>query len=164
MTNNTDPQLTDSDIQSVQYILQDYKSEPSEIASPENVAFIKEALSTLENKEGNIEASFEELWAEQVGPPQQFAGPSGKSLWQVTLEVVRKEICGDDGFRSKVLDYNKNPASAASLTGLIVYLVSLTTLPINPAIATIIVLYILKVGLNIFCEYTEPKTAEATEL
>jgi len=40
------------------------------------------------------------------------------------------------------------------------YLVGLTTLPINPAIATIIVLYILKLGLNIFCEYTDPATAD----
>ncbi len=30
------------------------------------------------------------------------------------------------------------------------------SLPIAPGIATIIVLYILKIGLDIFCEYTEP--------
>jgi hypothetical protein len=28
--------------------------------------------------------------------------------------------------------------------------------PLNPAIATIIVLWILKVGLEIFCRYTAP--------
>jgi divalent metal cation (Fe/Co/Zn/Cd) transporter len=28
-------------------------------------------------------------------------------------------------------------------------------LPLDPAIATIVVLYILKIGLNIFCEYTD---------
>jgi divalent metal cation (Fe/Co/Zn/Cd) transporter len=31
-------------------------------------------------------------------------------------------------------------------------------LPIDPVIATIIVLYIVKIGLNTFCEYTEPAT------
>jgi hypothetical protein len=30
-------------------------------------------------------------------------------------------------------------------------------LPIDPAIATIVVLYLVKIGLNVFCEYTEPK-------
>ncbi|MBE9198754.1 MULTISPECIES: hypothetical protein [unclassified Nodularia (in: cyanobacteria)] len=45
------------------------------------------------------------------------------------------------------------------LSGLIVSLVGLATtngLPIDRAIATVIVLYILKIGLNIFCDYTEP--------
>ncbi|MGB3790825.1 MAG: hypothetical protein WA949_22650 [Phormidesmis sp.] len=39
---------------------------------------------------------------------------------------------------------------------LIVYVVNLVTLPINPAIATIVVLWVLKLGLRTFCEYTEP--------
>jgi hypothetical protein len=46
------------------------------------------------------------------------------------------------------------------LTGLIVYIVELTSLAISPAIATIIVLYIIKVGLNVFCEYTQPVDTE----
>jgi divalent metal cation (Fe/Co/Zn/Cd) transporter len=57
----------------------------------------------------------------------------------------------------------KNPGSTPLLTGLIVSLVGVAAthgLPLDPAIATIVVLYILKIGLNIFCEYTEP-TAEA---
>jgi len=29
-------------------------------------------------------------------------------------------------------------------------------LPIDPAIATVVVLYIVKVGINIFCEYIKP--------
>ena len=83
-------------------------------------------------------------------------------LWQSTLKVLREEVCGDEGFRSKILDYNQNPGSASLMTGAIVYLVGLTTLPIDPAIATIVVLYILKVGLNIFCEYTEPESDSDT--
>ncbi len=61
-------------------------------------------------------------------------------------------------FNVSVLDYNKNPGSASLLTGAIIYLVGVSALPIDPAIATIIVLYILKVGLNIFCEYTNPES------
>ena len=96
----------------------------------------------------------------QVEQPFEDTSRIDKSLWQVTLEVLREEVCGDEGFRSQVLDYNKNPGSASLLTGAIVYLVGLTALPIDPAIATIVVLYILKVGLNIFCAYTEPPNSD----
>jgi divalent metal cation (Fe/Co/Zn/Cd) transporter len=77
------------------------------------------------------------------------------------LGELRRELCGDDGFRGKVKEYTNNPGSAPLLTGLIVSLVGIAGahgLPIDPAIATIIVLYIVKIGLNTFCEYTEPET------
>lgn len=114
------------------------------------------ALDNLAMHNGNLERSFQDLWTEKNGQPLM---QQGKSLWQVTLKVLRQELCGDDGFRGQLKDYTKNPGSAPLLTGLIVSLVGLATangLPIDPAIATVIVLYILKIGLNIFCEYTEP--------
>lgn len=119
----------------------------------ENVEAQK-ALETLKANDGSIEASFEELWTEQNGQPQ--AMPEGKSIWEVTRKVLRRELCGDDGFREKVKEYNKHPASAPLLTGLIVYVAGLLGASINPAIATVIVLYVVKVGVEIFCEYTEP--------
>ena len=133
-------QLTTTEINEKQQLLQDY--------SP-----AQEAMAVLKKHNGRFDASFDQLWSEKNGI-QDYG--KGKSLWQVTQMVLRQEVCGDEGFRSKIYNYNKNPASASLLTGAIVYLVGLTTLPINPAIATIIVLYIVKVGLNIFCEYTEP--------
>ena len=36
------------------------------------------------------------------------------------------------------------------------YLIDLVTLTINPAIATIVVLWVLKLGIRTFCDYTEP--------
>lgn len=75
------------------------------------------------------------------------------------LGELRKELCGDEGFRGKVKEYTNNPGSAPLLTGLIVSLVGIAGahgLPLDPAIATIIVLYVVKIGLNTFCEYTEP--------
>ena len=117
----------------------------------------QEALTVLEQHQGQLDEAFDQLWSEANESEIVAFSKGGKpSLWQVTLEVLRKEVCGDEGFRSKISDYNKNPTSATLLTGLIVYLVELITIPINPAIATIIVLYIIKVGLNIFCEYTTP--------
>jgi hypothetical protein len=104
-----------------------------------------------------MEASFDQLWIEKNGQPPDM--PEGKSLWQVTLSELRKEVCGDEGVRTQIKEYSKNPGSAPLLTGLIVSMVGLAAahgLPLDPAIATIVVLYILKIGLNIFCEYTEP--------
>lgn len=146
-----DVKLSPNEVQQVQQLIEQSDNPQSDS--------MQGAIANLEKHNGDLEASFEDLWQEEVGDLGTRA-PGDKSLWEVTLKVLREEICGDEGFRSKILDYNKNPGSASILTGMIVYLVGLTTLPINPAIATIIVLYILKVGLNIFCEYTEPSKAE----
>lgn len=65
-----------------------------------------------------------------------------------------------DSFKAKVEEYNKNPGKAALVTGMIVYLIDLVTLPINPAIATIAVLWVIKLGLRTFCDYTETISGE----
>ena len=134
-------QLTRTEIEETRQLLQDYNP-------------AQKAIAILEEKDGFLETSFEQLWQERNGTPSYAEG----KLWEVTKKVLRKEICGNDGFRDKVQEYNRNKGkdnAAPLLTGAIVYLVGLITLPIDPAIATIIVLYILKVGLDIFCEYTE---------
>lgn len=93
------------------------------------------ALDTLAAHNGDLETSFDDLWAQQAGTAMMADPLERKTLHQVTLEVLRQESCGDDSFRTKLLDFNKNPTSATALTGLIVYVATLTTLPINPAIA-----------------------------
>ena len=140
-----DVQLSTNEIQAKQQLLQEYQP-------------AQEAFAILEKNQGRLDASFDELWEEKNGR-QTFA--KGKSLWKVMLGELRKELCGDDGFRGKVKEYTNNPGSAPLLTGLIVSLVGIAGangLPIDPAIATIIVLYVVKIGLNTFCEYTEPET------
>jgi len=115
----------------------------------------QKALATLEKHDGRFDNSFDELLVEKFGQPQGY----GHSLREVTLKNLRQEICGDDSFRTKVQEYTKNPGSAPLLTGLVIYLIGLVGtggFPIDPAIATIVVLYIVKIGLNIFCDYTEP--------
>ena len=56
--------------------------------------------------------------------------------------------------------YTEKPEQAGLLTALIVYLVEQVSLPftISPSLATLVVLYIVKVGLTIFCKYTEPQS------
>lgn len=140
-------QLTQDEIKVKQQLLQEY--EPAQ-----------EAFAILEKNQGRLDASVDELWNKNFSAEKtQYI--QGKSLWKVMLGELRKELCGDDGFRGKVKEYTNNPGSAPLLTGLIVSLVGIAGangLPIDPAIATIIVLYVVKIGLNTFCEYTEPET------
>ncbi|MBE9005693.1 hypothetical protein IQ259_11710 [Fortiea sp. LEGE XX443] len=129
-----------------------------------NYAPAKHALDVLEKHNGNCDTSFDELWIETNGV---VVMPEGKSLWQTTLKVLRQELCGDEGFRGQLKEYTKNPGSTPLLTGLIVSLVGVAAahgLPLDPAIATVVVLYILKIGLNIFCDYTEPPAGNSGTL
>jgi hypothetical protein len=112
------------------------------------------ALSRLEAHQGKVDSTLKELWEEKE---EKSLGIDLDKFWRVTLQVIREELCGNEGFRAEVSKYAKKPESAVLLTGLITYLVGAVSLPINPAIATIVTIYILKVGLNIFCEYTEPE-------
>lgn len=69
-----------------------------------------------------------------------------------------QRVRGDAGFRQKLKEYSEKKDSAPLLASLIIYLASQVVLPfpIDPALATLVVLYISKVGLEIFCRYTEP--------
>ncbi|MEG4319836.1 MULTISPECIES: hypothetical protein [unclassified Microcoleus] len=141
-----EPILTPAEMNEMRSILQDY-------------APAKEALAAIEKHNGSLDMSFDEMWGENNNFEQYIQPKSGKSLLQVTLKTLRAELCGNDGLRAQFKDYTKNPGSAPLLTGLIVAIVGLgasSGIPIDPSIATIIVLYLLKIGLNIFCEYTEP--------
>ncbi|MBD2570396.1 hypothetical protein [Anabaena lutea] len=136
-------QITSGEIQAMRELMPDYT--PG-----------LEAMDHLEKHNGNMETAFQDLWQDKNG--QMIMG-EGRSLLQITLKNLRNELCGDDGFRGQIKEYTKNPGSSPLLTGAIVSLVSLASangLPLDPAIATVIVLYILKIGVNIFCDYTEP--------
>jgi hypothetical protein len=136
-------QVSSSEIQSMRELMPDYTP-------------AMEAMDHLEKHNGDMEMAFQDLWQEKNG---QAMMTEGRSLWQITLKTLRNELCGDDGFRGQIKEYTKNPASSPLLTGVIVSLVGLASangIPIDPAIATVIILYILKIGVNIFCDYTEP--------
>ena len=137
-----EPILTPAEMNEMRQMLQDY-------------APAQEAFAMLEKHNGRLDTSFDELWFEN----NNIESYNRKSLWETTLKVLRAELCGNDGLRAQFKDYTKNPGSAPLLTGLIVAVVGLgasSGIPIDPSIATIVVLYLLKIGLNIFCEYTEP--------
>lgn len=131
-------QLTPDEIQSARELLKEYQ--------PAN-----EAINAVERHNGNLETSFEELWIEKHGQPAMGV----RKIWQTTLDVLRDELCGDEGFRARLSDYTKSPENAVLLTAAITSLMALAAIPLDPSIATIIVLYILKIGLNVYCKSTE---------
>jgi hypothetical protein len=134
--------LTTTEINEKEELLHDYP--PAE-----------EAITLLKQHKGRLDTTFEQLWTQTNGMEVQSI--QNKSLWDVTLKVLREELCGHEGFRSLLNEYIKNSGNATILTTLIITIAEITTLPINPAIATIFLLYILKIGIGIFCEYTEPE-------
>jgi hypothetical protein len=104
---------------------------------------------------GQLEATLEAMLVDTYGTPAEFGQPS---LWAVTRAVLRQELCSDEGFRGRIRAYVEKPQQATLLTGAIIYLVEQVALPfvISPAVAALVVLYVAKVGLDIFCQYTEP--------
>jgi hypothetical protein len=131
-------QLSLDEIKSARELLKEYQ--------PAN-----KAIDAVERHNGNLETSFEELWIEKNG--QSAMGV--KKIWQTTLDVLRDELCGNEGFRARLSDYTKSPENAVLLTAAITSLMALTAIPLDPSIATIVVLYILKISLNVYCKYTE---------
>ncbi|NJO74296.1 MAG: hypothetical protein HC833_11380 [Leptolyngbyaceae cyanobacterium RM1_406_9] len=133
-------QLTETELLQVQQTLRDYApSQP--------------AIATLIDQEGDLDASLEQLLRSQLGTVTF----ERQSLKQVTLEVLREQLCGDEGFRQKLKEYMQDKESTPLLTGLIIYLAGQVVLPfpIDPALATLAVLYISKVSLEVFCRYTD---------
>jgi hypothetical protein len=70
-------QLTATEIQNISQLLQDY-------------APAQKPLILLNETNGDLEKSFEELWTELHGQ-QAF---SQTKLWQSTVNVFRQELCG----------------------------------------------------------------------
>jgi len=137
--------LSADELQAAQAMLRDYG--PAQLA-----------IASLQQHQGDLEASLEELVGEAAGTA--IYGDDRKTLRQVFLANLRRELCGDDSFREKEEEYNKDPTKAVLLTGLIVYVINAVTLPINPAIAVVVVLWVLKLGIRTFCDYTEPTEAK----
>lgn len=144
-----DAQLTTQEIHDYQEILQDDES-------------AQKALATLEKSEGQFYASFDELLSEASGLTKSY---ELARLRQATLKQVREAISGDASFSPKLQEYSHNSGSKSLLTELIAVLTRLAAaqeFPLDRAIATLVVLYILKIGLNVFCEYTEASAKPAS--
>lgn len=138
-------QLESSEIQDYQKLFQDD-------------AQVQKALATLEENDGDLEAAFDRLWQEKFG---QVNYGAKKSLLKLTLDEIRAEVCGDEGLRGKIKEHTKDPSSASllnSIIGSLVTVAALNGIPIDGAIATVVVLYILKIGLNVYCKYTESES------
>ncbi|KAM3097886.1 hypothetical protein ACKFKG_07290 [Phormidesmis sp. 146-35] len=124
-----------------------------------------QALHLLEQTQ-DFEATFAQLYVDRYGQPRTFGDETRSlrvthkgSLWQLLLKRVQQEVCGEnDSLRSLIQGAKKNPANATLVTGMITALVNLSgvPLPIDSAIATAVALYILHIGIDVFCEWSSP--------
>ncbi|HEY9599083.1 MAG TPA: hypothetical protein V6D33_15565 [Cyanophyceae cyanobacterium] len=138
-----DAKLTAAELEYYREILEDEES-------------VQMGLDTLEECDGRINRAFDELLKDMVPPLRNQK--ERRNFRQMILNQLRQEVCDDDYFPKMVQNYNKKPESASLLMGLMSYVIgSIGTegILIGPSLAIIITLYILKIGLNIFCEYTE---------
>ncbi|MDJ0508897.1 MAG: hypothetical protein QNJ64_06555 [Crocosphaera sp.] len=102
-------------------------------------------------EDGDIETAFNELF-KQKNVTIQYGN---QSLWQVTITILRQEICNkNDSLKSEIQTLRKNPKETAIITGIIVSIIERCQLPLDTGLATMIVLWILKIGIDIFCDYT----------
>lgn len=139
------PTLTPAELHALHTQLQDYA--PGQAA-----------LTQLQQHQGELALTLEAALMEQFGPPQQMGD---RTLWQVTKQQVRQELCEQEGFLGKIKAYIDKPGDAGMLTAAIGYVVAELSIAVSPLVATLIVLYVAKVGLGIFCEYTKPEEAES---
>jgi hypothetical protein len=80
-------------------------------------------------------------------------------IWPLLKTRIMQEICGEnESFRSMIKDIKKNPSNAIMVTSPITYLVNLSGIPfpVEPALATGILLYIAHIGIDVFCEWSTP--------
>jgi hypothetical protein len=126
------------------------------------IASIPEAATAIDQLEQtqDFEATIEALCQAQSGPTQTF-GTDQPRLWTILKKRFMQEICGEDeSFRSLIKDIKKSPSNAIAVTAAITYLVNLSgfPIPIEPALATGIILYIAHIGIDVFCEWSNPTT------
>jgi hypothetical protein len=123
-------------------------------------ASLEEAASALDENDGDLGAAFDQLWGTKFGV-QDFG--DRKSFFQIALDVLREEICGDKGFRAQLEAWKKDPKSATMLTGAVVYLSNLAHvkgLPLDSTLSTVFILYLSRLSLDTFCQYLQQQPKE----
>lgn len=143
-----DAKLTATELERYREILQDKEA-------------VQTGLDTLEEFDGRINRAFDELLKDMI--PPLINQKERRDFRQMILNQLRQEVCETDDFHREVQNYSKNPESATLLMGLIssvIGAIGTEGILIGPSLAIIIVLYILKIGLNVFCEYTESSATD----
>jgi len=115
----------------------------------------EEALRVLKDHGGDLEEGFAALFVERNGV-QNFA--DRRAILQAVLDVMRDEICGEKGLRDKLSEYTSDPTRAVPLLSAVEALKNLAHLkglPIDTTLVVLLVLYVAKVGLKLFCRFSE---------
>ncbi|HEY9651454.1 MAG TPA: hypothetical protein V6C95_12375, partial [Coleofasciculaceae cyanobacterium] len=143
-----DAKLTATELEYYRELLEDEES-------------VQTGLDMLEECDGRINRAFDELLKDMIPPLKNQK--ERRNFRQMILNQLRQEVCDSDYFPTTVQNYSKNPGSASLLMGLmsdVIGSIGTEGILIGPSLAIVITLYILKIGLNTFCEYTESSATD----
>lgn len=131
-------QLTPDELKATARLLKDYRP-------------ARGAIACLEQQAGRLDSSFNQLCAQKLGVPGVADAPAG--FWQAALEGLRPNLCQDEALCSQITAYEKSFAKGDALKRLIPAIVALSDMPLDQELGTLLVLYVLKVGLADFCQH-----------
>ncbi len=132
-------QLTDRELDQLRRLVKDFRP-------------AKAAIASLEQHDGRLDASFDALCAQRVGVPLIFPTGSPQSFWCVTLSGLQLELCQSKEFQKHAQDYHQGVAKAPAFKALVNLMLDTSGMPLDPAMATLLAWYILKLGLAEFCQ------------
>jgi hypothetical protein len=131
------PQLTAAELQQVQSLLKDF-------------APAQAAIATLLHFEGDLETSLADLIAVEMSVALESLDRA--KLRTIVLAHFQKEICQNWSLREQIQNYQQQLDQADVLISLLQELVATVSPDIDFAIATVLVLWIVQVGIDAFCE------------
>jgi hypothetical protein len=110
------------------------------------------AIAALNQYDRRLDVSFDHLCAQTIGAPLVVESGDPKSFWNTTLDGLRAALCNDPTFQAKLDTYHLKPNNSALFTDLVRYLIGRSGMPLDPAMGILLLVYLLKVGLQGFCE------------
>ena len=110
------------------------------------------ALTALNQYDRQLDVSFDQLCAQNIGVPLVFESSDPRSFWHVTLAGLRPILCADLTWSAKVENYLQKPDNSALLTDLVTYLVGRSGMPIDQSMGLLLTLFILQQERADFCQ------------
>lgn len=114
-------------------------------------AFAQEAIAALQAHGGRLDTSFNHLCAQKIGVAVVFEPDDPRSFWHATLNTLASTLCRSKSFQQQLQDYQRSPDPAAQLPRLIDTLRGTAALPMDQAMATLLLLHLLRVDWDSFC-------------
>ncbi len=114
-------------------------------------AAAQEAIAALQAHSGRLDTSFNHLCAQKIGVAVVFEPDDPRSFWQATLNTLASTLGRSKSFQQQLQDYQRSPENVAQLPRLLDTLRSTAALPMDQAMATLVLIHLLRVDWDRFC-------------